>query len=167
MTCGFIAGLVLKGDSMSDSQETTEAEERQIAEMVQSVDRYHGEMRRWRGRRLLRWTVAGVGGLLLLSALAWATGAAAASALGGLIGFASTGGPSAIEQALFNLQQAGKAVTYASLFALTGILVMTELSKRVQSGSAPEPPDALRTLGDDDEEQGTGTHDEWKPPSPE
>jgi hypothetical protein len=91
---------------MADSPQVDREEERQLAEMIESVDRYHGEMRTWRTRRLVRLSVTAIGGVLLLSALAWATGAAAGAALGGVLDFGA--GPSAVERALFNLERAGR-----------------------------------------------------------
>jgi hypothetical protein len=150
---------------MSDPQDAAVTEQ-ELAEMIESVDRYHDDMRRWRARRLVRWSVAAIAVVLLLSALGWATGAAAGAALGGVLDFGATGGPSGVERALFNLQQAGKAATYASLFALAGILLMTVLSRRLPSRSEPEPPEGLRAQEEDGEDQ-AGDHQEWMPPAPD
>ena len=150
---------------MADPQGTAEAE--QLAEMIESVDRYHLDMRRWRLRRGVRWSVVGVGIVLLLSALGWATGAVAGAALGGVIDFAATGGPSGVERAFFNLQQAGRAATYASLFALAGILLMTVLSRRLPSRAEPEPPEALRAQDEEEDVDEAGDHEDWRPPAPD
>jgi hypothetical protein len=149
---------------MADSPQADEEEDRELAEMIESVDRYHDEIRIWRARRLVRLSVIAIGGLLLLSALAWATGAAAGAALGGVLDFGA--GPSAVERALFNLERAGRAVTYACLFSLAGILLLKALSRRFPRGEVPEPPETVRASEEDEDEE-TGSHEDWRPPSAE